>query len=59
LLPSGGFFVCKLPALILFRINGVSATNYHLMDKESTRRNDYSADNYQLIDEESTRRMVI
>jgi hypothetical protein len=72
LLPSGGFFICRLPTLVLHGINSDSARNYQLIDKESTGRilstncqhspstvycNSDSAGNYQLIDFESTVRM--
>jgi hypothetical protein len=38
LLPSRGFFVCKLPTLVLHRLNGDSAENCHLIDDEFTGR---------------------
>jgi hypothetical protein len=38
MLPSGGFFFCRLPTLALHGINSNSAGNYQLIDEESTRR---------------------
>jgi hypothetical protein len=36
LLPSGRFFICKLPILALHRIIRDSSGHFHLMDEEST-----------------------
>jgi hypothetical protein len=37
MLPSRGRLECNVPTLALHGINGESAGNYHLIDKESTR----------------------
>jgi hypothetical protein len=38
LLPSGGFFICRLPTLPLHGKNSDSAGNHQLKDEESTGR---------------------